>query len=122
MSQFQFLLDEHVGAKLQRALLRRQRDMLVWHIGDAGAPPRGTPDPEILLWCERDGYSLVTNNRASMPVHLRDHLALRHHVPGIFTLNDDMSIGETVEELFLLWTAADPVEYADQLNYLPVSK
>ncbi len=56
-----------------------------------------------------------------MPAHLSEHLAADHHVPGIFTLNDDMSIGETVDELLLLWTAADPQEYADQLNYLPVS-
>jgi hypothetical protein len=122
MNQFQFLLDEHVGARLQRALLRRQREMVVWRIGDAGAPPRGSLDPQILLWCERNDFALVTNNRASMPIHLSEHLAAGHHVPGIFTLNDDMSIGETVEELLLLWTAANPQEYADQLNYLPVSE
>jgi len=121
MTRFQFLLDEHVGARFQKALLRQQPEMVVWRLGDPGAPPRGTLDPEILFWCERDGFSLVTNNRASMPVHLRDHLAAGHHVPGIFTLNDDMSMGETVEELIVLWIAADPEEYADQLHYLPVS-
>ena len=122
MSQFRFLLDEHVGLSLKRALVRRDADITVWHIGDAGVPPRGTLDPDILTWCERNGFSLVTNNRSTMPVHLRDHLIAGHHVLGIFELNDDMSIGETIDELYLLWRAAEPEEYADQINYLPVSE
>ncbi len=122
MSQFKFLLDEHVGFSLKRALLRRDPEILVWHMGDAGAPPRGTLDPNILLWCERNGFSLVTNNRATMPVHLRDHLMAGRHVLGIFELDDDMGIGDTADELYLLWKAAEPEEYADQINYLPVSE
>jgi len=55
-----------------------------------------------------------------MPGHLQDHLAAGHHIPGIFTLNANMSIGETIEELALIWGASEPDEYADQINYLPV--
>lgn len=122
MSQFKFLLDEHVGLSLKRALIRRDADITVWHIGDAGVPPRGTLDPDILMWCERNGFALVTNNRSTMPVHLRDHLTGGRHVPGVLVLNDDMTIGETVDELYLLWKAAAVEEYADQINYLPVSE
>ena len=122
MSRFQFLLDEHVDPILQKALIQRSPDITVWRLGDAGVPALGTLDPDILMWCEAHSFSLITNNRVSMPVHLHDHLAAGRHVPGIFTLNPEMSIGETVEELTLLWAAAEPEEYADQLNYLPVSE
>lgn len=37
---------------------------------------------------------------------MRDHLAAGHHIPGIFTLNPSMSIGETIEELALIWVSA----------------
>lgn len=121
MSGFQFLLDENVDPALQRALARQEPNIIVWHIGDPGAPPRGTLDPGILVWCEGNGFSLVTNNRVSMPNHLRDHLMAGHRIPGIFTLDEEMTIGATVEELVLLWAAAHPEEYADQINFLPIT-
>ncbi len=55
-----------------------------------------------------------------MPVHLRDHLAAGLHVPGIFILNPGMTMGETVEELALIWDASEPEEYVDLLTYLPM--
>jgi len=121
MNTIQYLLDEHVDPRLRRALQRRAPEMVVWCVGDAGAPPLQTSDPDILRWCEANGFSLVTNNRASMPVHLRDHLADGWHILGIFTLDPDMTMGETVDELLLIWGASEAEEYLDQLRYLPVS-
>ncbi|MBI4672142.1 MAG: DUF5615 family PIN-like protein [Chloroflexi bacterium] len=113
-------MDEHVGKSLSKGLRARYPEIVVWRIGDPTAPPIGTLDPEILIWCEARGFSLVTNNRDSMPDHLRDHLAAGRHIPGIFTISPSMSIGETIEELALIWGAALPDEYADQINYLPL--
>jgi len=66
------LLDEHVAQLYREQLRRRDPAPTVWQIGDEGAPPKGTLDPELLLWCEANDYSLVTSNRASMLRHLRD--------------------------------------------------
>ena len=87
-----YLLDEHIPPVYRVQMLRRAETMtlpselVVWAIGDPDAPPRGTLDPEILLWCESQNFVLVTNNRRSMPVHLADHLASDHHTSGIFTI------------------------------------
>jgi hypothetical protein len=121
MSEIKFLLDEHVNPRLRRALKRLASDIVVWRVGDPSAPGLGTPDQAILRWCEEYSFSLVTNNRESMPVHLREHLAARRHVPGIFTLNRNMSIVETADELILIWRASAAEEYIDQLLYLPLS-
>jgi Domain of unknown function (DUF5615) len=99
MSEIKYLLDEHVNPRLRKALKRLAPDIVVWRIGDPITPLLSTPDQEILLWCEERGFSLVTNNRESMPVHLREHLAAGRHVPGIFTLNPDMTLGEMADEL-----------------------
>jgi hypothetical protein len=115
-----YLLDENVGEGLHKGLHDHYPDILVWRVGDPTAPPVGTPDPAILLWCEANGFSLVTNNRGSMPGHLRDHLASGHHFPGMFTLNSKMSLGETIEELALIWGASTSEEYVDQISYLPL--
>jgi Domain of unknown function (DUF5615) len=116
-----YLLDEHVDHTLRAQLVQHAPDLVVWVIGDPAAPKPGTLDPDILLWCEANGFLLVTNNRKSMPVHLQDHLATGHHVPGILTLNPGMTLGETIEELLLIWGASEAAEYRDLLLYLPVT-
>ena len=121
MNDIRYLLDENVAPLFRAELLKREPKPVVWRIGDPGAPPRGTPDPAILRWCEENSFILVTNNRKSIPQHLRDHLAEGRHVPGIFELNPDMGIGETIEELLLIWSASDADEYQDVLIYLPLS-
>ncbi len=121
MSAIKYLPDEHVNPRLQKALQRQSHDRVVWRVGDPGAPALHSLDPEILVWCEAHDFSLVTNNRTSMPRHLHDHLAAGRHVPGIFILNPNMNMGETIEELTLIWGASESEEYADQLNYLPIS-
>lgn len=121
MSVIKYLLDEHVELLLKKVLKKFSSDMVVWRIGDITAPPLGTLDPDILRWCEKSSFLLVTNNRASMPVHLREHLANGRHAPGIFVLNGNMTIGETVNELATIWGASEAEEYQDQLWFLPVT-
>ena len=121
MSKINYLLDEHVEHGLRTELHQQIPDMIVWAVGDPSAPKLGTLDPEILLWCEANDFSLVTKNRRSMPTHLRDHLTMGRHVRGIFILNPKQTIGETVEELVIIWTASEAGEYLDQVVYLPVS-
>ncbi|MBM3128071.1 MAG: hypothetical protein FJ009_05465 [Chloroflexi bacterium] len=121
MSDIRYLLDENVHPLYRQELLRREPLMVVWRVGDVSAPPESTLDPEILAWCENHAFVLVTNNRKSIPPHLQNHLAQGQHVPGIFVMNADMSIGETIEELLLIWGASDAAEYHDTIWFLPVS-
>ena len=118
MNNFRFLLDENIGYDLRNALTRRWPEMEVWGVGDPGAPRRQTPDPEILLWCETQQFALATYNRASMPVHLKDHLMAGHHIMGIIVLRDKMSIGQLVEALGAIWLTAESGQYADQITYV----
>ena len=121
MSDVRFLLDENLTPRYRKALLRREPQLVVWHVGLPGAPMKGTLDPVILQWCEANNFILVTNNRKSMPVHLREHLANNQHVPGILVINEQMTMGEIVEELLLIWGALFADELRDQIIYLPIS-
>ncbi len=56
-----------------------------------------------------------------MPVDLRQHLAAGRHVPGVFILNPTMTLGETADELALIWSASSADEYLDVLHYLPLT-
>lgn len=121
MSDIRYLLDENVNPLFRVMLLKREPKMVVWKVGDPGAPPRAIADPAILRWCEENAFILVTNNRQSMTQHLRDHLDEGRHVSGIIELNPGMSIGETIEELLLIWGASNIEEYRDLLIYLPLT-
>ena len=121
MSVVRYLLDENVNPALRVQLIRQAPDLVVWIIGDPGAPKRGTPDPDVLFWCEVNGFILVTGNRRSMPVHWQAHLAAGRHVPGILVLSPDMTLGVVLEQLLLIWGASEAEEYQDLLLYLPLT-
>lgn len=97
-----YLLDENVAPYYQSELIKLEPAIVVWKVGDPGAPSRGTLDPAILLWCEKHNFILVTNNRSSMPIHLKDHLERGKHIPGLFILNPKLEVDETIEELAMI--------------------
>jgi len=66
-----FLLDENLSRDMLDAILHHDRSIDVLKVGGPGAPPLGTPDPDILLYCEREQRALVTDNRRTMPNHVR---------------------------------------------------
>jgi hypothetical protein len=120
MSLIRYLLDEHIPNQLRLALRQRSPGLTVWRVGEPAAPPLGTRDPDLLLWCELNNFSLVTNNRASMPGHLRDHLAAGHHEPGIFVVGVNMTLSAIASELALIADASEAEEWVDQIVYLPL--
>jgi len=81
-----FLIDENISPEYRTQLLYHEPSLTVLVVGDERAPPKSTPDPEILVWCEQNEFNLITNNRESMPQHLEDHLSAGHHVPSILRL------------------------------------
>jgi len=116
-----YLLDEHVPRALALAIRQHDPAIVVWRIGQPGAPPIETADPDLRLWCEQQDFVLVTNNRATMPQHLAAHLADGRHIPGILIINLLLGRVTTAEELWLAAHYSLPDEYRDQIRYLPLS-
>ncbi len=103
----EFLFDEQLPTTWRKALRRRGMTEHIRHVGDPGAPPKGTPDPDILKWCEEHHAALITNNRTSMPGHLVDHVAAGGHVPGIFIVNTKrISLDNLALDLSMLYHRA----------------
>jgi hypothetical protein len=116
-----YLLDENVEPAYAAQLRRQAPTLQVRMVGEPDTPPRGTLDPEILVWCELTEFILVTNNRRSMPIHLHDHLSEGKHIPGIFILNPTLSMGETLRDLILIAGISFTHEYQDRIEYLPLT-
>lgn len=115
-----YLLDENLDPVLKVQILRHETSLVVRVVGEVGAPSKGTPDPEILKWCEEYGFVLITNNRKSMPGHLSTHLQSGGHVPGIFILNPELPMGEAITALILIAHASLEDEHHDRISFLPL--
>lgn len=115
-----YLIDENVDPIYTNQLRRLNPDLFVIAVGDLTAPPKGTLDPDILLWCEKHDCILVTNNRKSMPVHLTEHIEQQHNIPGIFILNPKISVGENLEQLILMAEGSFDNEYQNRIEFLPL--
>ena len=115
-----FLLDENLDPAIAQGVRRRDPSIDIVHVGDAGAPPLGTLDPEILDFCERERHILITNNRASMPGHVEDLLAAGRHYWGILTTREHKpSLGPLIEEILLIANASEAEEYLDVTDWIP---
>jgi hypothetical protein len=115
-----YLIDENLPPSYQTQLLRRKPDLTVWEVGNPGTPPKGTLDPAILAWCEQHGFILVTNNRRSMPSHLLEHLDCGQHVPGIFVLRPQASLGKILDDLILIAEVDALSDFFDCIVYIPL--
>ena len=115
-----YLIDENISPAYRTQLINREPSLTVLAVGDENAPARGTQDPDILEWCEQNQFSLITNNRESMPQHLSDYRKKGGHVPAIFTINLAMPMGKIIEELLLIAGASDEDEYINEIKYLPL--
>ena len=115
-----FLLDENMDRAIQRQLQRLNSEIDVKLVGDAEVPPRGTSDPDILMWIEREDYILVTKNRRTMPKHFVEHLAADRHVPGVLCIRKYVTMAALIDVLYLIWYASDTEEYRDRLVFIPL--
>ena len=95
-----FLLDENIDRAVQRQLHRLSPEIGIKLVGDEEVPPRGTSDPDILMWIEHNGYIWVTKNRRTMPKHFTEHLAANRHVPRVFCIRKSVTMGEFINALF----------------------
>jgi len=115
-----YLLDEHLTPEYRTGLIRREPGLRIWRIGEPGAPPIGTPDPEILCWCEENGFVVVTANRRTMPVHLAAHISAGRHAPGIIVLRRGAAMGAVIDALLLVAGAGLAADLRDQILYVPL--
>ena len=119
MSEIKYLFDENLDPRYKATLMRRQPAIDAIQIGEPGAPPRGTKDPEILSYLESERRILVTNNRDSMPDHLEDHRVKGGTNWGIFSLKPNTTFIRLAEELELIWGTTEAEEWLNMLIWVP---
>jgi len=117
--RMQFLLDEHMTPHLKTAIHHRNPLIDVLRVGDPGAPPLATPDPDILIYLGLTQRAFITRNRRSMMEHYGHHIAEGKQHWGIFIVPSSLSISKLAEQIEMLWEASDAEEWTDHLQNLP---
>lgn len=115
-----FLLDEHLPKSHVNAVKQFDPTIDILRVGGPNAPPLGTADPDLLIFCEAEQRALVTDNRSTMPGHEVDHFALGHHHWGVFEVRNGTSFGSLTRELQLLWGASEADEWIDRRVWIPM--
>lgn len=121
MSQVRYLIDESVRLSVVAALRRAEPAIDVWRVGQSGMVPFGSPDIDLLAFCERQQRILVSLDRASMPVHVATLQAHGGHIGGVLLVTRRCSLRQLLDDLILIWTATEAEEWRDTIFYLPLT-
>jgi hypothetical protein len=118
-----FLLDEHLRGVLWLAIQRHNArgglPIDAVRVGDPLDLPLGSDDPSILLWAEREGRILLTQDVSTMPGFLNQHLQAGHHSPGVFMITIACSIAQLIGYFELVSHAGNSVDYKNAITYVP---
>jgi predicted nuclease of predicted toxin-antitoxin system len=119
-----FLVDENLHGRLWSAVVHhnaRGVDPIdAVQVGDPPDLPRGSEDPDILIWAEREDRILVSRDLSTLPHFLSDHLQAGHHSPGVFLIRRGTTLHEVVDFLVLAAYASEPWEWTDRCQFIPV--
>jgi hypothetical protein len=119
MNPPRFLVDEDVNMDLVTHLRAVEPAMELLIIGEAGAPPKGTLDPDVLLAAESLRRALISADKRTMRDHLNDHFNTGHHTWGVILLRVGHSIPAYAADLRLIWFATEADEWVDRTDYIP---
>jgi hypothetical protein len=118
--KIRYLLDENLSPRLKAALVRLQPQIDVLRIGDDDAPPLGIEDPAILLSLSTARRLLVTANRRTMSLHLKNHyISGGESHWGILWIRPNTSDREVILALHLIWETSEAEEWSDSTDYIP---
>lgn len=79
----------------------------------------GLDDPEVLALAASAGRMLVTHDRRTMPRHFAEFI-VRQASPGLLVIPQSLAVASAVEDLILIWSATEAVEWIDRLAALPL--
>lgn len=111
-------IDEDFNNRILRGLLRRSPSLDIVRVQDAGLI--GKKDYEILEWASNQGRVLLTHDVTTMKQHAYDRIASGLPMPGVFEVNQQLPIGQAIEEILFLAENSLENEWEGQVRCLPL--
>lgn len=121
MTSIRILFDENAPRAVDRGLRRRLSRADIFRAGEPSAPPKGTADAALLVWCGETGRVLVSLDRRTIPLAFGDHLTAGRCSAGVFLIGRDAPLPRILDDLVLLIGATEAEEWIDRLVFLPLA-
>jgi hypothetical protein len=117
-----YLVDEHLRGTLALVAIRVARregfEIDLVQVGDVPDLPLGTTDRDLIRWAALNDRIIVSHDCATLPNHLREHLAAGGHSPGIFIARRPLNV-VLAEWIVLAAYASDAQEWQDRVTFVP---
>ena len=114
----QLLTDENFNGDIIRGLLLRRPSLDLVRVQDVGLLE--ADDPTILAWAATNNRILLTHDRATMPDFACERIVAGQPLPGLFVVNDRLSIQQSLDELLLMDEYSEQVEWVNRVVCLPL--
>src|SRR5262245_26050624 len=103
-----FVLDEHLRGKPIWQAIRRHNQagglpINATRVGDPGDLPLGSSDADILVWAERAGTIILTEDYQTFPAELVVHLLAGRSSPGLFVIRRSATVAAFSPGSSWLW-------------------
>jgi len=119
MSQLRFLCDEDVSHHIIDHLRRVEPGMDILVVGESGAPPKKTPDPDVYRTAIALGRTLVSGDLSTMLVTVRADLASGGHNCGAIFLIPWHADAQYAGDLRLIWFCETTDDWIDRIDFIP---
>lgn len=113
-----YLADENFNGNIVRGLLRRRATLNLVRVQDVGL--EGANDPRVLDWAARNNRIVLTHDRATMAAFAYARVESQLPMPGVFILNDRLSLRQAIDELLFIDTFSEQEEWSNLVVYLPL--
>jgi hypothetical protein len=110
--------DENLNNDIVRGLLRRNPELDIVRVQDAGLA--GADDATVLAWVAAEGRVLVTHDVSTLTHYAYRRVRAGEPMPGVFEVSRSISVGQAIEDLLLLAECSLEGEWEGQVRYLPL--
>lgn len=112
------LVDENFNQHIVDGLMARDPGLDLVHVRDVGLAAEA--DPTILEWAAAQDRILLTHDRQPIPGFAYARVAAGRRMPGVFLVDDDMPVGQAIDEILLAAHCLSGDECEDRIRYFPM--
>jgi|SRR5882672_781175 len=112
------LLDENFNQRVLRGLQRRIPNLDYVLAQQSGLMEES--DAEVLAWAAEQNRVLVSHDLKTIPRFAYERVVAKLPMPGVIAVDDDLPIGQVIEELLIIVACSETIDWENQVVYLPL--
>lgn len=113
-----FAADENFNNDILRGLVRRNPELDIIRIQDAGLS--GADDRAVLEWAAQQSRVLLTHDVTTITHYAYDRIKSGLGMPGVFEVGYALPVGQVINDLLLIAECSLDGEWEGQIHYLPL--